>query len=853
MSRYNFMETEAKWQKIWDETQAFQFSKDQSKEKYYVLEMFPYPSGRLHMGHVRNYSIGDVTARFRKALGYNILHPMGWDAFGLPAENAALQNNVHPADWTYKNIDSMRSQLKNIGLAIDWNLEIATCHPEYYKHEQKMFLDMWKAGIVERKKAWVNWDPVEHTVLANEQVVDGKGWRSGVAVERKQMATWSLKITDFADELLKGLDDINWPDAVKMMQENWIGRSEGMLIDWKIEKTVDLTDMDKISVYTTRPDTLFGASFIAVAAHHPLALQLANKNTDVKQFITECENIGTSEEAIEKAEKKGIFTGLYVTHPLDKTQHIPIWIANFVLMEYGTGAIFGCPAHDQRDLEFACKYDLSVIPVVAPKDNPNLVIEDEAYTGDGLHINSAFMDGLDFKEAFEAVAQKLEKENKGKRKVNFRLRDWGVSRQRYWGCPVPVIHCDDCGTVAADKLPVTLPEDVTFDTAGNPLENHPTWKYTKCPQCHKNALRETDTFDTFMESSWYFMRYPSPRNETEPFDAGDIDYWLPVDQYIGGVEHAVMHLLYARFFTRALKKIGYTSLPDEPFKNLLTQGMVNHMTYKDEEGQWVALDDIKKQDGNFIKISDARPVYAQRSEKMSKSKLNGVDPEKVLLAYGADAIRLFTLSDNPPERDIDWTDGGIEGSWRFLNRLYRFMDENSEAFVKDAHLELKDEAAKKLWQMTHKTIDFVTKDLMQIRTNNAIARIRELFNYLEKYKVEGSSASTLRYHVLSIICQLLNPFTPHITEEIWQKLEYKDILAQTSWPKADEKWLIQESITLAVQVRGKMRGTIEVAIDASKEEIEQMALELPNVQREVSGKEIRKMIIVPRKIVNIVI
>lgn len=853
MSRYNFMEKEAKWQKIWTETEAFRFSADYSKEKYYVLEMFPYPSGRLHMGHLRNYSIGDVTARFRKALGYNVLHPMGWDAFGLPAENAALQNNVHPGEWTYKNIEAMRNQLKNIGLAIDWHTEIATCHPGYYKHEQQMFIDMWKAGIVERKQAWVNWDPVEHTVLANEQVVDGKGWRSGADIERKQMDTWSLKITDFADELLEGLNHIDWPDAVKIMQQNWIGRSEGMLIDWDIEPQDALCDTHKLSVYTTRPDTLFGASFIAVAAHHPIATELAQNNADIKAFIAECEGLGTSEEAIEKAEKKGIFTGLYTIHPLDENKKIPLWIANFVLMEYGTGAVFGCPAHDQRDLDFARKYALSVTPVVAPQDNPDLVIENEAYTGDGLHINSDFMNGLNLKDAFEAVAKKLEQQGKGERKINFRLRDWGISRQRYWGCPIPIIHCEDCGVVAATDLPVTLPDDVSFDKPGNPLAHHATWKYTTCPNCGKDAERETDTFDTFMESSWYFLRYCSPRNQEAPFDEKDIAYWLPVDQYIGGIEHAVMHLLYARFFTRALKKIGYTHLPDEPFKNLLTQGMVNHMTYKDAQNQWVALDDIKKESDGFVKISDGSTVYAQRSEKMSKSKLNGVDPEKVLSSYGADAARLFILSDNPPERDIDWTDGGIEGSWKFLNRLYRFMDENKDSFLTEGELNFDDKEAKKLWQMTHKTIDLATKDLMEIRTNTAIARLRELFNGLEKYKAEGKAASLLRYRVFSILCQLLNPFTPHITEEIWQSLGHKNILAQQDWPKADEKWLAEDSVTLAVQVRGKMRGTIELAKEASKEDVEKAALSLSNVAKEVEGKEIRKIIVVPGKIVNIVI
>ncbi|MFV0431905.1 MAG: leucine--tRNA ligase [Alphaproteobacteria bacterium] len=853
MSRYNFIETEQKWQKIWNDQKVFSVSEDKSKPKYYVLEMFPYPSGKLHMGHLRNYAIGDVTARFKKAMGYNILHPMGWDAFGLPAENAALQHNVHPADWTYKNIDAMRTQLKSIGLSIDWDREIATCHPEYYKHEQKMFLDFMKADIVERKFAWVNWDPVEHTVLANEQVVDGKGWRSGAQVERKQMATWSFKITDFADELLADLNKIDWPDAVKTMQSNWIGRSEGALVHWDILAQNNPSDINNISVYTTRPDTLFGASFIAIAAHHPLAQKLAQQNKELQDFIAECDALGTAEEAIETAEKRGFDTGLKAIHPFDNTKNIPIWVANFVLMEYGTGAVFGCPAHDQRDLDFARKYNLNVTTVVVPKDNPHMVVANEAYTEDGIHVNSDFMNGMGFQDAFDAALKHLENNHKGEKQVNFRLRDWGISRQRYWGCPVPIIHCKDCGVVAVpdEQLPVTLPQDVTFDKPGNPLEHHPTWKHTKCPNCGHDAQRETDTFDTFMESSWYFLRYCSPRLSDGVYDADDIAYWMAVDQYIGGVEHAVLHLLYARFFTKALKKIGYPSLPDEPFQNLLTQGMVNHMTYKDSDNNWVALDDVKKQGDGFVKISDASPVFAGRSEKMSKSKLNGVDPEIVLSAYGADAARLFILSDNPPERDIDWTEGGIEGSWKFLGRIYRFATENTDYFQKGEVQNLEGEG-KSLWQLTHKTIAQVTEDLSQIRTNNAIARIRELFNGLEKYKQAGDDASILRLNVLKIVCQLLNPYAPHITEEIYSQLGYDDMLAHQNWPKADDAWLVQDSITLAVQVRGKMRGTIEVAADASKDDTEKAALALDNVQKELEGQEIKKIIVVPGRIVNIV-
>ncbi len=849
MSRYNFLETEQKWQKIWQEQKTFHYKADEALPKYYVLEMLPYPSGKLHMGHLRNYSLGDVIARFRKSLGYNVLHPMGWDAFGMPAENAAMQHGVHPASWTYENIAIMREQLKSIGVSIDWNKEFATCSPDYYKHEQKMFLDLYKAGLAEQKHTWVNWDPVEQTVLANEQVEDGKGWRSGAPVERKKMATWSFKITDFSDELLQGLDEIDWPEAVKTMQTNWIGRSEGMNLTWQVD-SMDET----IEVYTTRPDTLYGASFIALAAHHPFVDKIIEDNPAIVDFVKECDALGTSEQAIETAEKKGVFTGLYVQHPLDAQIKIPIWVANFVLMEYGTGAVFGCPAHDQRDLDFARKYDLDVTVVVSPDGDSNFTVENEAYTGDGIHINSDFMNGMNFEDAFNAVADCLERENKGSRHTQYRLKDWGVSRQRYWGCPIPIIYCESCGTVPVNEadLPVTLPEDVSFEVAGNPLDHHPSWKHVPCPKCGKDAVRETDTFDTFVESSWYFIRYCSPHNEQMPYNPKEAAYWMPVDQYIGGIEHAVMHLLYARFFVKALTKAGYQGLPNEPFQKLLTQGMVNHMTYKDADGNWVNINDIKTVNDGFAKISDNQVVFAQRVEKMSKSKLNGIDPDTVLKAYGADAARLFILSDNPPERSFEWSDAGIEGSWRFIARYFRFASEKSSFMKNDDLPKNLDGDNKKLWVLTNQTIENVTDDLMHHRMHNGIAKIRELFNVVEKFNGNDETAHILRYHLLKVITQLLSPFIPHVTEEVWQMLGHDTIVAHAAWPKADPSFLQDETITIAVQVRGKLRGTIEIEKDAHQDVLKQAALDLPNVVKEINGKELKKVIVVPNKIVNIV-
>ncbi|WP_343561272.1 leucine--tRNA ligase [Kiloniella sp. b19] len=861
MSRYNAKETEVKWQSLWSERDVFATQTDKSKPKYYVLEMFPYPSGRIHMGHVRNYTIGDVIARYKRARGFNVIHPMGWDAFGLPAENAAIERGVHPGKWTYENIAIMRDQLKSMGLSIDWSREVATCHPQYYRHEQKMFLEFLKAGLVERKESWVNWDPVDNTVLANEQVVDGKGWRSGADVEKRKLSQWFLKITDFADDLLDGLKTLErWPEKVRTMQNNWIGRSEGARVFFKIrDEDHRPAGHDTLEVYTTRPDTLFGASFCAIAANHPLTDALSASNPELQDFIAECNKMGTSEEAIEKAEKLGFNTGLKVTHPFDETIELPVYVANFVLMDYGTGAIFGCPSGDQRDLDFARKYDLNVIPVVLPagEEAESFTIENEAFTGDGTLFNSRFLDGLDVDAGKRKAIEKLEELGQGKGTVQFRLRDWGVSRQRYWGCPIPVIHCESCGAVPVpdEQLPVELPEDVTFDKPGNPLDHHPTWKNVECPSCGKPARRETDTFDTFMESSWYFARYCSPRSD-QPFEREDVDYWLPVDQYIGGIEHAVLHLLYARFYTRAMKKIGLLSV-DEPFRGLFTQGMICHETYQDSQGKWLSPDQIEKIDGQdgYITIDGGSPVKVGPSIKMSKSKKNTIDPADILQAYGSDTARFFMLSDSPPDRDLEWTESGIEGAWRFTQRLWRLVQTSLEALpAKEASAPAEfSEAATALRRTLHKSIAGMTENVESFRFNAAVAKIYELTNSVSQFKPQSDADQWALRESLEILVRLCGPMMPHITEELWQQLGNTTLLVDTSWPEADESLLVDDSLTLPVQVNGKLRANITVAANADENAIKTAALAEPNVQRAMDGKDIRKFILVKNRIVNIVV
>ncbi len=844
MSRYNFKEAEAYWQAEWDTRGTFEVTEDSSRPKYYVLEMFPYPSGRIHMGHVRNYTLGDLVARYKRARGFNVLHPMGWDAFGLPAENAAIAHNVPPAQWTRENVATMQEQLRGMGLSYDWSREIATCEPEYYRHEQKMFLDFLKAGLVYRKESWVNWDPVENTVLANEQVIDGKGWRSGADVEKRRLDQWFLKITAYADDLLDTLKTLDrWPDRVRLMQENWIGRSEGAHIRFALKGRDDT-----IEVFTTRHDTIFGASFMALAANHPLSLEAAKDNPKLDAFIADCNRLGTSEAAIEKAEKMGFDTGLRVAHPFIPGKELPVYAANFVLMDYGTGAVFGCPAHDQRDLDFARKYGLEVTPVVAPKDAEvaTFSVGDEAFTDDGLLINSEFLDGMTIAEAKLDIARRLEASGEGEGTINFRLRDWGVSRQRYWGCPIPVVHCSDCGIVPVrpEDLPVALPEDVSFDIPGNPLEHHPTWKHTDCPACGKAALRETDTFDTFFESSWYFARFTDPKGDGA-FSRAAADYWLPVDQYIGGIEHAVLHLLYSRFFTRALKECGYLDIK-EPFDGLMTQGMICHETYQDADGGWLTPEQAEQAAG---------PVTVGRSEKMSKSKKNVVDPEAIIDTYGADTARLFMLSDSPPDRDLDWTDSGIDGAWRYLNRLWRMVTEpkcplGAIGAERPAELSTKCQEA---YRTIHKTIHGVSDDLDRFHFNKAVARIRELTNLLEAIGPGEAGGGWLLRHGFEATVGLIGPMIPHIGEELWRQLGHEALLAETPWPIVDEAMLIDDTVTVAVQVNGKMRGTLDLAKGAGGQDVENMALALPRVVEAMAGKNARKIIVVPDRIINVVV
>ena len=857
MTRYNAREVEASWQRVWDERGCFAANSDPARPKYYVLEMFPYPSGRIHMGHVRNYTMGDVVARYKRARGFNVIHPMGWDAFGLPAENAAIERNVHPAEWTYDNIATMRRQLQTMGLSLDWNREIATCHPGYYKHQQRLFLDFFRAGLAYQGESWVNWDPVDNTVLANEQVIDGRGWRSGAAVEKRQLKQWFFKITDYADELLEAIGQLDrWPDKVKTMQANWIGRSEGARIFFDI-----IGRTEKLEVFTTRPDTLYGASFCALSPNHPISEALAAKNPELTHFIEDCARLGTSERDIETAEKRGFDTGLKVRHPFINGHDLPVYVANFVLMEYGAGAIFGCPAHDQRDLDFARKYGLPVIPVILPdgEDPSTFEIGSEAYVGDGSAINSDFMNGMRVTEAKRAAIDRLETVGAGEGTIEFRLRDWGISRQRYWGCPIPVVHCKACGVVpvANDDLPVLLPEDVSFDQPGNPLDHHPTWKHAPCPSCGADAVRDTDTMDTFVDSSWYFARFCSPRSEAV-VDRADVDYWLPVDQYIGGVEHAILHLLYSRFFTRAMSRCGHMAI-DEPFQGLFTQGMVCHETYKDADGRWLYPEEIEKRpDGSVVHVETAAPVSVGRSESMSKSKRNVVDPEAIIGSYGADTARWFMLSDSPPERDLEWTDAGVDGAWRYLNRVYRSIvqppiDLPATNAPKPATIS---SAGHDLRRMTHKTIHDVTHDLETFGFNRAVARIRALTNAIADVSDDGTSSEGLGWAVREAIettIRLMNPMVPHLAEELWRTVGHDGILADAEWPSVDPDLLVDDRVTVAVQVNGKLRGTIELDRGADSDQAQAAAIQLPAVERAISDKTIRRVIVVPDKVINVVV
>ncbi|WP_428426772.1 leucine--tRNA ligase [Pararhizobium sp.] len=872
--RYNPRDSEPRWQQEWDQKNVFLTDNDDPREKYYVLEMFPYPSGRIHMGHVRNYAMGDVVARYKRARGYNVLHPMGWDAFGMPAENAAMERGVHPATWTYQNIASMKAQLKVMGLSLDWSREFATCDVEYYQHQQHLFVDFLEKGLVYRKQSKVNWDPVDNTVLANEQVIDGRGWRSGALVEQRELTQWFFRITDFNQDLLDSLDKLDqWPEKVRLMQKNWIGRSEGLTIRWEIVPGTGATDATEVAVYTTRPDTLFGASFLAIAADHPLARQAAAGNAEIETFCEETRRAGTSLAALETAEKKGIDTGIRVKHPLDPSWELPVYVANFVLMDYGTGAIFGCPSGDQRDLDFARKYDLPVVAVVMPKDGDaaSFTIGNEAYVGDGVMINSRYLDGLTIEDAFEKVASTLEQASLGnapqaERKVNFRLRDWGISRQRYWGCPIPVIHCDDCGVTPVPKadLPVKLPDDVTFDKPGNPLDRHPTWRHVSCPQCGKDARRETDTMDTFVDSSWYFARFTAPWEKT-PTNPAAVDHWLPVDQYIGGIEHAILHLLYSRFFTRAMKATGHAGL-DEPFKGLFTQGMVVHETYSRGQGaqrEWVTPAEIiivetdGKRQASLIETGE--PITIGSIEKMSKSKKNVVDPDDIIASYGADTARFFVLSDSPPDRDVIWSEAGVEGAHRFVQRLWRLISEASDALKAVEARPASTGPALAISQLTHKTLKAVQADYDKLAFNKAVARLYELVNALANPLTQVAAGTAdqeitaAAKDAVSILISLVAPMMPHLAEQCWQEIGGTGLVAQTAWPVYSEALVAENEVTMPVQINGKKRADLTIARDADQTAIEAAVLALEPVKTALNGQSPKKIIVVPQRIVNVVV
>jgi leucyl-tRNA synthetase len=835
--RFNPLTADAHWQKIWEERGTFRASDESARPKAYILEMFPYPSGRIHMGHVRNYTMGDVLARYKRMKGFEVLHPMGWDAFGMPAENAAMEKKVHPATWTWANIETMRAQLKRLGFALDWSRELATCDPSYYGHEQALFLDLYEAGLVYRKESEVNWDPVDMTVLANEQVIDGRGWRSGALVERRKLSQWFLKITDFAEELLDGLATLDdWPDKVRLMQENWIGKSQGLRFRFGLDGPV--AGQESVEVFTTRPDTIFGASFVAVSPDHPIALELAATDEQLARFIAQCKKGGTTAAEIETAEKLGASTGRTVTHPLDPSWRLPLWVANFVLMDYGTGAIFGVPGHDQRDFEFATKYGLPIRRVVAASiEEAGKPVDGEAESGGGVIVNSRFLDGMDVEAGKGEVVRRAEKEGWGEGTIVWRLRDWGVSRQRYWGTPIPILHCDQCGAVPVprDQLPIVLPDDVSFDVPGNPLDRHPSWNKADCPQCGAAARRETDTLDTFVDSSWYFIRFASQPAD-RPFDKAAAESWLPVAQYIGGVEHAILHLLYARFWTRALQRIGRLDV-DEPFAGLFTQGMVTHETYRSADGRWVSPDEVEERGGVVVLAATGEPVEVGRPQAMSKSKRNGVDPEPIVDQYGADAVRWFMLSDSPPERDLAWNEAGIEGAWRFVQRLWRLATELESAEGEDLGLRRK----------LHQTVAAVGKSIETLAFNKAVASLYELANAVEK-----ASPSADRTEAVRTMLLLVSPMVPHVAEEAWAALAKDGLIADAAWPTADPALLVEDEVTIAIQINGKLRDTLTAPKGAPREALAEMALASEKILRSLDGKAPLKVIVVPDRLVNLV-
>jgi len=843
MERYNIKVVEKKWQEVWSKNKTNTVNIDKNKKKFYCLEMFPYPSGKIHMGHVRNYTIGDVLARYKKLRGYNVLHPMGWDSFGLPAENAARENNLHPKKWTKKNIETMKKQLKLLGFSLDWDREISTCEPEYYKHQQQFFLELYEKGLVYKKDNYVNWDPVEQSVLANEQVINGKGWRSGAVVERKKLSQWFFNIKKFSQNLLDELNNLkNWPDKVKLMQKNWIGKSFGCEINFEVDEKKEL---NKIKVFTTRPDTIFGASFIALSVDHPIS-QKFEKNKDFISFKSECSKIGTTEEALANAEKIGFNTGLLAVHPFKKNIKLPIYIANFVLMDYGTGAIFGCPAHDQRDLDFANKYKLNILPVVKPKDTDTkkFVIKKTAFTEDGILFNSDFLNNLTVNQAIEKVIEIITNKKIGEKKITFRLKDWGVSRQRYWGCPIPILYSKK-GEIIPEKkenLPILLPDDVDLNTNGNPLEKHPTWKFSKNTS-GETLVRETDTLDTFVDSSWYFLRFCSPKNQNYGYEINDIKYWMPVDQYIGGVEHAILHLLYSRFFVKALayenNKFSYT----EPFSSLFTQGMVCHETYKNENNKWLYPDEVeKKSDGKFVTKKNKSKVLVGPSESMSKSKKNIVDPEEMISSYGADSIRWFMLSDSPPERDVQWSVEGVSAAYKFIQKLWKL---NYEIFKKnDVASKTGDLLIKKA---VNKTIYNVTKNLENFQYNVVIANLHEIYNLVNDHLINNKSSGKVLQKEWEKIIMLLLPLIPHLAHECCEKIN-----KSFYWPDFNKSLLEDEDCKIVVQVNGKKRGIFTMPINSAENLVIEKAKTIDNVLKHVENTKIIKNIYLKNKLVNFI-
>ena len=851
--KYNSRVIEKKWQSYWEDEKLFESKIVKDKEKYYILEMFPYPSGRIHMGHVRNYTLGDVIARYKRAQGYNVMHPMGWDAFGLPAENAAIENKTSPKTWTYENISTMKNQLKQMGLSLDWSRELATCDELYYQQQQKLFLKFYADKLIYKKESLVNWDPIENTVLANEQVIDGKGWRSGAEVEQKKLSQWFFNITDYADDLLNSLENMeNWPDKVKTMQKNWIGKSFGCEIDFEISSNISALNEEKIKIYTTRPDTIFGATFCALSPFHPLVDKLIEQDKKIKIRVNGLRAQKISEESIAKNEKIGIDTQLFIKHPFIKNKLLPVYIANFILMDYGSGAIYGCPAHDQRDLDFANKYNIEIIQVIDPYDKTKFD-KVTAFTGDGELMNSDFLNGRTIDDAKKEVIKKVEELNLGKKTINFRLRDWGISRQRYWGCPIPIMYREDGKVipVPVSQLPLKLPEDIDLNIPGNPLDNHPTWKYTTCPETGMKAIRETDTLDTFVDSAWYFLRFCSPINREDPFNQDEINYWMPVDQYVGGVEHAILHLLYSRFFTKALnmKQI------QEPFESLFTQGMVCHNTYQNKDKAWVFPHDVEKKGSEFYQISTGEKVIEGQIESMSKSKKNVIDPQSIIKTYGADSARWFMLSDSPPEKDINWSESGINGAWKICQKIWSIINSNKKYLISTTDNSQKkySGSALDLIREVHKNLSSITQSIEKFQMNVSIAKVFEIVNAISKFEIKEEQDKQAMSESLYILIRIIEPMVPHLAEECWSLAGGQGSLTKEPWPVVTTKYLETNEATIVIQINGKRRGEVIVSKDASEEDVYAEIQNIKNIKDALSGKNISKSIYVPNRILNIVI